>query len=99
LFVANVTLYAIAGRRLAVLEAFSAAAAALVQHDDRLVDELVFRDDRLNRTREIVGPAAGSGRDDELDRLRRLPVGGIGRCNRQRERADDDRYRMNLPCV
>ena len=59
----------IAGRRLAVDEALGAAAAALVSDDDRLVDQLVLVDDRLDRAREVVRAAARSGRDDELDRL------------------------------
>ncbi len=69
-------LVGVAGLRLAVDVALGAAAARLVDHHHRLVDELVLGDDALDRAGEVVGAPAGPRRRDELDRLRRLPLGG-----------------------
>ncbi len=81
----------IAGGALAIDEALGAAAAALVQHDDRLVDQLVLRDDRLHRAREVVGAAARTRGDDEFHRLRRLPFRGCSTAEqRERHRARAD---------
>src|SRR6185312_15783740 len=79
----------VADRRLAVEEPFGAAAATLVEDDDRLLGELVLDDDRLHGAREHVGAAAGAGGDDELDRLARLPRRGGARGQCQRAGAGD----------
>ena len=70
----------ISGRRLHVEEAFAAGAARLVDHDHRLLHQIVLGDDALDRARHLIGAAAGAGRNDEFDRARRLP--GRGRGNR-----------------
>ena len=77
----------IARHALLVGVALGAAAARLVDHHDRLVEQLVLDDRRLDRAREIVGAAARTRRGDELDRLGRLP--GEGR--RGQSRGSDQR--------
>ena len=59
----------IADLRLAVGVPFGAAAAALVDDDNRLIGELVFGDDALHRARNVVGSTARTGGGNELDRL------------------------------
>ncbi len=63
----------IARQRLGVGVALCAAAARLVDHHDRLVEQLVLHDRSLHGAREVVGAAAGAGRGDELDLLGRRP--------------------------
>src|SRR3546814_3562595 len=70
----------IAARVLDVEEAFAARAAALVDNHQRLVHELVLLHDALDHAGHLVGTATGTGRNDELDSLRRLPLGlGLAR--------------------
>src|SRR3546814_15382550 len=70
----------IAARVLDVEEAFAARAAALVDNHQRLVHELVLLHDALDHAGHLVGTATGTGRNDELDSLRRLPL-EIGRAS------------------
>ena len=72
--------------------AFGAAAAALVGHDDRLLDQFVFGNDALDCTGEIIRAASGTGRRDELDRLDGLPRGICGgQADGETERGRSDR--------
>ena len=71
-------LVGIARHGLGVGVAFGAAAAGLVDDDDRLLDEFVFGDDVLDRAGKIIRAAARACRCNEFDRFGRLP-GGIGR--------------------
>src|SRR3546814_11449983 len=65
----------IAARVLDVEEAFAARAAALVDNHQRLVHELVLLHDALDHACHLVGTDNGTGRNDELDSLRRLRIG------------------------
>ena len=58
---------------LDVEEALGAGPARLVDRQDRLLHQVVLGDDALDRTRHLVRAAAGTGRNDELDVLGRLP--------------------------
>ena len=72
-------LVGIARGGLAVDIAFRAAAAGLVDDDDRLVRQLVLGDDVLHRAGDIVGAAARTCGCHELDRLLGLPRRERGR--------------------
>ena len=71
----------IAGRRLHVEEAFAAGTAGLVDHDHRLLHQIVLGHDPLDRARHLIGATAGAGRNDEFHGPRRLPR----RMRRQRD--------------
>src|SRR3546814_1204153 len=77
----------IAARVLDVEEAFAARAAALVDNHQRLVHELVLLHDALDHAAHLVGTATGTGRKDELDSLRRLPIGlGLARATHAKDK-------------
>ena len=61
---------------LDVQEALGARPARFVDDDDRPRGQLVLLGDAVDETGHLVGAAAGAGRDDEFDLLRRLPGGG-----------------------
>ena len=61
-----IDLVRVARRALDVEEAFAAGAARLVDHDDRLLHQIVLGDDALDGPRHLIGAAAGAGRHDEL---------------------------------
>src|SRR5262249_10543823 len=65
----------ITARALHVEEAFAAGTARLVDHHHRGGHQVVLGDDALDHTGHLVGAAAGAGRNNELDRPRRLPRG------------------------
>src|SRR5690606_39031159 len=54
-------------------EAFRTGAARLVDHHDGLVHQLMLADDSLDEPGHLISTAASSRRDDEGDRLGRLP--------------------------
>jgi hypothetical protein len=60
-------LVSIALRRLDVEKALRAGTARLVDRYHRLPHQAVLGDHALGEARHLVRPAAGSGRDDELD--------------------------------
>ena len=65
----------VVARVLDVEEALAAGAARLVDHHHRRLHQVVLGHDALDRARHQVGAAAGAGRNDELDRPGRLPLG------------------------
>src|SRR5690606_11898054 len=60
---------------LQVAQRFGARTARLVDRDERPWRKVLFLDQALHQSGYLIGPAAGSGHDDELDRLLRLPLG------------------------
>src|SRR6266545_2726351 len=75
---------------LDVQKPLGAGPARLVDHDERARGELVLLGDAGDEPRHLVGAASGPRRDDELDRLGRLPGrdGGGGRRDNE-DRADE----------
>jgi hypothetical protein len=88
-------LVGVAGGRLHIDKGFGATAAALRRYQDRLIDQVVFLDDRLDRAVKDVGAAARPCRAQELDRLRWLPF-GLGRVRGEQR---DEAARENHPCL
>ena len=66
-------LVAVTLRVLDVEEPFAARAARLVDHDDRLLGQVVLGDNALRHAGHLIGAAAGAGRDNDFDGMGRLP--------------------------
>ena len=73
----------IAGCALDGQKAFGTGATRLVDHDDRLLGEVVLGHHTLDEARHLVGAATGASGHNKLDRLGRLPGLGVGGSARQ----------------
>ena len=79
-------------------KAFGARAARLVDDDERLLHQIVLRDDALKEARHLIGTAARTRGYDEFDGLRRLPRRGRGQRGRT-EYPTAERQRATKACA
>jgi hypothetical protein len=80
-------------------KALGPGAAAFVDHDHRLLHELMLLDDRIDEARHLIGATARARRNDELHGLGGFPSLGreIGRRERcERERRYGERHRATM---
>ncbi len=78
-------------------QGFSTGTTGLIDRDKRLRCELVLLNDALHQTRHLVGAAALTGHDDEVDRLLRLP--GVANAGESHCGQRSDYRRHDCPSV